>query len=190
MDNEFVSKVEQLKEEYYSHNKKNVLFKKSQKMDCALTICNSMDVPKLIENTMHIIPNTNAVYFSYPVFKLYATDKNYDMIISHIFSLFHKCIENFGTYQVHIDLLSYTVSACERYKPIFPVLFNECFHKEKTFSNKLDRLFIYNTPHAMETIIQIMKPLVDNNVRHKIIFYSKHESDVLMKTLLANQHNK
>lgn len=184
MDEDFLTKVEQLKEDYYSQHKKNTLFKKSQKQDCALSICNTMDIQKLIENTMHIIKNTNAVYFSYPVFKLYASDKNYDQIIAHIFSLFHKCIENFETYQVHIDLNSYTVSACERYKPIFPVLFNECFRKEKTFSNKLDRLYIYNTPNTMETIIQIMRPLVDNNVRHKIVFYNKSESEEKMKKLL------
>ena len=185
MDAEFLSKVEKMKDEYYTTHKKNTLFKKTQKLDCALTICNSMDIQKLIDNTMHIIPNTNCVFFSYPVFKLYAANANYDLIISNIFSLFHKCIENYGSYQVHIDLLSYTVSACERYKPIFPVLFNECFSKEKTFSNKLEKLYIYNTPHTMEAIIQIMKPLVDNNIRHKIVFYNKAESDEKIKTILS-----
>ena len=190
MDQEFLAKIEQMKEDYYSHNKKNILFKKSQKQDCALSICNNMDVNQLIENTMHVIENTNSVYFSYPVFKLYASDQNYDLIISHIFSLFDRCIDKFGTYQVHMDLQSYTVSACERYKPIFPVLFNECFRKEKTYSDTLDRLFIYNTPNAMETIIQIMRPLVHDNVRHKIVFYNKAQSAEIMNNLLTNQHNK
>lgn len=186
MDNDFLSKVEKMKEDYYSNNKKNMFFKKKQKTECALTISNNMDIQQLIQNTMYIMGNTNRVFFSYPVFKLYANNDNYDLITSNLFSLFHKCIDEYGSYQVHIDLNSYTISACERYKPFFPVLFDECFRKEQTISNdknftmSLDKLFIYNTPSAMETIAQIMRPLVHEAVRNKIVFYDKSESAALL----------
>jgi hypothetical protein len=163
-----------------------MFFKKKQKTECALTISNNMDIQQLIQNTMYIIANTNRVFFSYPVFKLYANNDNYDLITSNLFSLFHQCIDEYGSYQVHIDLNSYTISACERYKPFFPVLFDECFRKEQTipddknFTMALDKLFIYNTPSAMETIAQIMRPLVHEAVRNKIVFYDKSESGALL----------
>lgn len=184
MDSGFLEKIQQLQGDYYSQNGKNTFFKKSQKTECAAIISNKMDIEQLIANTMYNVPGTNKVYFDYTVFKLYATPDNYDAIITNVLRLFQNCIDEYGSYESHINLLSYTVSACERYKSIFPVLFDECFKKGKTYSDKLSKLYIYNTPSAMATIIQIMTPLVDPIVRPKINYYTKAESSAALEVLL------
>lgn len=183
MENSFLEKIQQLQGDYYNKNGKNAFYKKSQKTECAAAISNSVDLQQLINNTMYIIPNTNKVFFDYTVFKLYATPENYSTIVDCVLQLFQTCITIYGTYEAHFNLLSYTVSACERYKSIFPVLFDACFKKGKTFSDKLDKLFIYNTPACMATVIQIMTPLVDPIVRPKIGFYTKAESESVLKDL-------
>jgi len=183
MENNFLEKIQQLQGEYYNKNGKNTIFKKSQKTECAAIISNSMDLQQLLNHTMYIIPNTNKVFFDYTVFKLYATPDNYNAIIDHVLCLFQICINNYGTYESHFNLLSYTVSACERYKSIFPVLFDACFKNGKTFSDKLDKLYIYNTPSCMASIIQIMTPLIDPIVRPKINFYTKSETEDKLKEL-------
>jgi len=187
MENDFLKKIQELQGDYYSQNGKNKFFKKSQKNECAAIVSNNMDINQLVGATMYIVAGTNKVFFDYTVFKLYATPENYDLIIKNVLLLFQECIDKYGTYETHINLLSYTVSACERYKSIFPVLFDECFKKGTTFSEKLNKLYIYNTPSAMATIIQIMTPLVDPIVRPKIGYYSKAESEVALANLFTKQ---
>jgi hypothetical protein len=77
MSNNLLDDLEKYKSSYYSENKKNVFFKKDQKMDMASKIATEFNLDDLIRKTIYIIPGTNQIYFDYNVFKMYAHPTNY-----------------------------------------------------------------------------------------------------------------
>ena len=176
----FLGKINELKESYYSTNTKKTFFKKSQKMDCAKFISESIDLNTLIDNTVYAIPNKNVVFFNYPVFKYFANPDNYDLIIDHIINVFKYMIQYYGKYDVYIDLTSFTVSAAERYKDIISVFCNSCLNDGTNFSEMLINFHILNPPAVMEMIVKILKPVADKLVVEKLKFYKKEESAVLV----------
>ena len=185
MDNSLLSKIEQLKDEYYDKNGKNIIFKKNQKTDCAKQISNNIDIELLIKNTMFNIPNTNKIYFSYEMFKLYANDDNYEIIKNNLLGLVQLCIHNFSNFELHMNINTFTVSGCERHKKFVILLTQQCLQEKKNYSYLLTKFYVYYTPISISNIIQIVTPLIDPVVRPKFVLYSKSESDEILKNLLV-----
>jgi 5'-3' exonuclease len=79
-----VEQLEQYKNEYYSENTKNRIFKSKQKIDCAVKIAAQVSMDDLLSKSMYIIPNTKKVFIDYSIFKLYAHPGIYDKIINYI----------------------------------------------------------------------------------------------------------
>jgi hypothetical protein len=184
MENSFLSKIDKVKEDYYEKNGKNVIFKKSQKNECAKEVSNSINIDLLIQNTTFIIPNTNKVFFNYEIFKLYANDDNYEKIYLYLLSLVKKCIQLYSNFEIHMNSNSLTISAVERYKNFIILLTQYCLKEKSNYSFLLSKLCIYNTPNSISSIIQIVMPLIDPIVRPKFILHSKNDSEELLKNLL------
>ena len=70
--------------QYYETHKKNTFFKKSQKFDCAESVCSQIPLEHLINQTCWIVPNENKVVFDYRPFKMYANPSNYIIIVDNI----------------------------------------------------------------------------------------------------------
>lgn len=183
---DFLNKMTELQNDYYETNGKNILFKKSQKVECANVVSNSFDIQQLLRYTMFIIPNTNKVYFDYTVFKMYGNHNNYKTVVDYAIALFCECTCKYGTYEIHINLNTFTVSACERHKDSIKLLMDECLRNETTFSTVLTIIYIYYPPHAIDTIQRIVSPFMDPLVRSKIVIIPKAESDNQLKMLLSS----
>ena len=125
-NNSILEKVNELKNTYYSDNGKNVLFKNKQKFECANNIINSIGIDDLIRKTIYIIQDTNNVYIDYTLFKLFATPEQYNRIVDYAISAINFSINKYGSYEVHINLDTFTVSAAERYKHIIIIFLNSC----------------------------------------------------------------
>lgn len=179
-----LGKINELKESYYSENSKKSFFKKSQKLDCAKFVSESIDLNTLIDNTVYAIPGKNIVFINYPVFKLYANPDNYTQIIDHIITVFKYIIEYYNTFDVYINLSTFTVSAAERYKEVIRLFCDSCFNDGTNFSELLIKFHILNTPSVMEMIVKILKPLANPLVIDKIAFHTKEEYDVIIKTMV------
>ena len=156
--------------DYYEKNGKNVFFKNSQKQNCAELVCSKMNLGDLLNETIWIIPNTNGVFIDYTVFKMYATPENFDLILNHIISKFTECIEEFGEYNVYINILGFTVSSAERYKSIIDLFYRKCFEQTQTvyFTNALNNMKILNAPAVMEQISSLFNSMVSPKVKMKI----------------------
>lgn len=172
----FMEQVTSLKEQYFSTNSKNSFFKKSQKLDCAKFISDSINLDTLIDNTVYAIDGKNIVFINYPIFKFYANPDNYNQIIEHIIAVFKYVIQYYNNYEIYINLDSFTVSAAERYKEVIRIFCDTCLKDGTNFSGLLNKFHILNTPNVMEMIIKILKPLADPLVIEKIQFYTKTES--------------
>ena len=185
-ETEFINKITNLRNQYYSDSGKNIFFKNKQKMECATNICNSIGIEQIIDKTAYCIPNTNKVFFDYTIFKIYATPDNYDRIVSHALLQCRHNISNHGNFEIHINLNTFTVSACERYKDIIQIFCNECLRSNTRYSINLSKLIVYNSPNMIDSISRIILPFIDPIVRNKITLFSKTESDMLLSNLFYN----
>jgi len=185
--NELLDQMSKFKEDYYSQNTKNTFFKKNQKFDLAKQVSLSFDINMLLQKTGYIIPGTQHIYFDYTVFKSFANEDNYNLIVSYILNLFQTCITNHGEYIVHVNLDTFTVSAAERYKNLI-TLFNESCMSNKTieYSKLLKFWKIYYTPSVIDMITKILKTVLEPEIIQKIIFVSKKESEEKLQNLFES----
>jgi hypothetical protein len=164
-----MDKIKELQEQYYSNNKKNVFFKNKQKLDCASLVCGNIPIETLIRNTIYIVPETNKVCVDYTIFKLFATPENFQQIADYIIGLFQYCIQTHDQFQLHINLESFTISALERYKTIIRYFCDICMASDTRYSKKMEKMFIYHPPKSFNSVVSILKPLIDPSIYDKFI---------------------
>jgi len=184
MDNSFIKTINSIEKEYYETHKKNRIFKSNQKKDCANMVQKMVSLDELLNKTAYILENTNKVYVDYLIFKTFATEETYSSIIDHIFLLFKQCIEKYKTYELHINLLSNTITACERYKGIFNYLTNG--DDDNFYVANLSKLNIYNSPSTITTIFKIIVPAVPRKIKENISIFNKIESPSMIDCLHQN----
>ena len=186
---DLLEQINSFKNDYYSKNTKNVFFKKKQKIECAKEICQKFQLNELIEKTFFNIPNTNDLFFNYNIFKLYANEFNFDIIIQHTLNEIHHCIQKYGSYNVHIDLNSFTVSAGERYFKFVDLYINYCSIgvRERNYfiSEKLVQLYLYNPPSVMDILHKMFKTRIEI-IKNKVVIVSKNDSKGAIEKLFAN----
>ena len=179
MSSNILEELEKYKQSYYSENKKNLIFKKDQKMEVASKIATEFNVDELLRRTVFIIPGTNKMYVDYLVFKLYAHPTNYIRFVEYTQSLIPECIRKYGTFECHVNLNTFTVSAAERYKQIVEIFNTVGLQNDTDYTIQLTHLYVYNTPSAVDYISKILFRLIEPALRDKIVFYNKADSILL-----------
>jgi hypothetical protein len=187
MDQTLTTLLQNAQNKYYDTNSKNVLFnKKNQKFDCAEAINQQFDIQQLINTSIFVIPNTNRIYMDYPVFKMYAHPDNYHLIVHHFLTIIYNLIMQYGEFEMHLNMNSFTVSAAERYLPLIKIYCDECM-KDQSISryDKMTVLYTYFTPSVMSNIIPIVAKVCEPSLLKKLTHYSKQESEALLKKLFV-----
>jgi CRAL/TRIO domain len=162
-----INKIKEIQDKYYSTNKKNMFFKKKQKVECANYVCNYIPIEYLLSQTIFIVYDTNKVYIDYTIFKLFANPDNFKYIVTYIVNVVQQCMDIHENFQIHINLDTFSVSAVERYKEIIKFFVEHCISSQTQYSEKMQHMFIYNTPKSFDNIIKILKPFIDNKVYNK-----------------------
>lgn len=176
-------KLEQLKSVYYDTHKKNVFFKSEQKFHAAQTVCSQLEMDELLHNTCWIIPNTNKVYFEYSVFKHYACPANFELVVDKVSALCLHCIQHYHTFEVHMNLASFSISAAERYQKIIEMFCNKGMLQNTSFSMYLTSLNLYNIPIMIENISRILSSVIPPEVKSKVCMFKKDVSDAKLQEL-------
>jgi hypothetical protein len=166
--NNLLEEVERFKEEYYKTNRKNIFFKKSQKQDFARKVSDNFNINELLEKTIYIDSLTYRVFVDYNVFKLYANDDTYQIIKNHAKNVFYN-IHN-KSFEFHIDINGFTISAAERYKSFFEMMFSEFMVNNEDLITKI---YIYNSPSIIDTLMVFFKNMLTTNIKSKIIIVPK-----------------
>lgn len=186
MDNKLINEVNNFKEEYYSENKKKILFKNSQKLDVANKISENFDFNQLLETTVFRLENTNHIMMDYTVFKLYANPNNYQKIIDYFLLVIDDCIRLYGTYTVHANIQGFTPTAANRYIGII-----EQFNKTSVlrgciqYTTVLEKWYVYNPPISLETIRPIIYRVFDANMFKNFHLVSREDSPNIWTQLLS-----
>jgi hypothetical protein len=178
---EILNKIDELKKHYYNENEKNTFFKKKQKMECANAISQNFDIQQLMNSTIFIFPNTNHVYFNYPLFKTYANIEMYTTIIGHALSVLNQCIETYGTFEMHVNLNTFSISAAERYYNAIRMFCEECLKNKKEYYKKITCMHIYHVPTVFDNISKLFDRFINPVIKSKIKKYTKEESEIVIR---------
>jgi hypothetical protein len=179
----FKTELKQSQNDFFSNVKKNIIFKTSQKNDCAKYVSSSFKEDDLVNKTVFVIDDVN-IFFDYGVFKVYATNDTYPIILNHILSLVDTCIQKHGYYHFHMDLNTFSVSAAERYKQFIEKFVESCINSKTTYSYYLRLFCIYNTPSSIDMIKKLFDRFIPAEVKTKLMFYSKTESPLKLTELM------
>ena len=181
---DFQANLNQKQVEYYSTNPKNFFLKKKQKKECAKSITNQYNLEELINNSVYKIKNTDSIYIDYEIIKLFLIDDNSSSITDYIMFLIVQNIETHGSFNMHINLNTLTISGVERYKIFIIDFCNKCISSKHKIIELMKSLFIYNTPNVMENIVRLLKPFLNELIHQKVIYHSKYDSPLLISQLL------
>jgi hypothetical protein len=180
--------MENFKKNYYDQNKKNTFFKKAQKIDCVKELISSpeFDLNIALKNTIYVLNDTNKLFLNYEIFKHFGHPENYEQIVNYILSLILLCISKFSSFEMHININTFTISAAERYKDIIKLFMMKCLSNNTQFSKLLALMKLYNTPLMMNEISKLLKPFVDPIIINKIQMYNKNETPIEYNLFLKN----
>ena len=142
-----------------------------------------------LKNTVYILPDSNRIFLNYEIFKYYGNPENYEEIVNYILSLILLCISKFESFEFHVNINSFTISAAQRYTPVIQLFMNKCIMNNTEFAKLLTKMIVYNTPTLMNDISRLLRPMIDPIVTSKITFYSKKETPVEIQNILTNQKN-
>ena len=182
-----ISDALKLKDSYYETHKKNVFMKSSQKFDCARDICSKVDIVQLMDQTFWIIPNKNRLYFDYRVYKLYGNPDNFRLVIDNVLHMAKWCIQEYGSFEIHLNLASFTISAAERYKNMIQMFCDICMSQtECEYLKYLITMNIYNIPTVFEHISKLLMPILPPEIVPKMKLLHKVESLPYMNELYTD----
>ena len=158
-----------------------IQFLKKIKKDLAKKIYDNFDTNLLLNETCYTFDELNVI-IDYNKFKLFANVDNYKIITSHILKKFTNSIKKFDSFQCHLNLDSFTISAAERHKQMIEEFCNQCLGNS-SYSQKLTTIYIYYPPSLIENIAKLFSNLISPIVKEKVVFYTKQESDEYWKLI-------
>jgi hypothetical protein len=131
-------------------------------------------------NWVSIRHNNKSVYNH-----LHFNPDNYNIILESILNVYDEILLTHSTFEAHIILEGFTISAAERYKTVIQLFSNKCMNSSTKYSQLTTGMYVYYTPSMIENISAFLRPFIDTNVYERIIMYSKTESVERIQTLFC-----
>ena len=154
--------IQKMQNSFYNESGgKNVFFKKTQKYECASHLTSKIPVQILLERMCVVLPNTDCVYISYPIFKTFAHPDNFGDIVNYILMNLDFVKTKYGKLDVILDLDGFTVSAAGRYGQFIQLFCNNCFQSTAGYITALNQFTVYNCPSVIDTIQRMVMPFID-----------------------------
>ena len=180
-EEELKAQIKKAQDEYYQEHNKNRFFKNNQKLECAKSVSEKVDLQQLINLTYFNIPNTNKVYFNYPLFKTFGSDEVRDPLYIRFLNVIDSTIKQYGHFEMHCNLQSFTVSAAQRYY----YTITSSIDDNDDFSKNMTSLYVYHTPNVISQIVTLLSKSV-TQFKNITTFHTKEESDELIRILFEH----
>ena len=169
--------IKSTQDSFYSQTNKNIFMKDQQKIKCAEIVLATYPINELILKTIYIKDNSNQIFVSYPLYKTYALPSNYQLVVDRVIQLILSITQKYPTFEIHIDLGSFTVSAFQRNLSLFQLYYDTCctigLHYDK---NIIDRIVIYNTPSVIQSLSSLIVKFTDKSIKEKITLLYKQKN--------------
>ena len=178
MDN-ILSNIKNTQDTFYCNSKKNTFMKENQKIKCAESVLNHFSIDELLSKTVYMLDNSNKIFISYPLYKTYALSTNYQSIVDRIIQSIFYVLGKFPTFEMHIDLDSFTATALQRNMIVFQLYYDTCCKNGLNYdTNTLDRIVIYNTPSIIQSLFTLIIKLTDKSIKEKITLLYKTKTKI------------
>jgi hypothetical protein len=189
-ENDLMAQLEQFKNDYYSNNSKNILFKKSQKKDIAKHVSNNFNLEDLIKKTVFVIPETHHIMVDYSLFKNYAHDDNYTEIIRYSRTLIENVARNHQKFTIHAHIGSLTITSMERHRKFIEFINELYLNGDNGLSQYFMELYMYYPPSMIDSIFSFIRPFLDPAIISKMIVVSKTDSEQVYPKLLDSAYGR
>jgi hypothetical protein len=176
MSESLLNELNKFKDTYYIENKKKIFQKKSQKYEVAKEITSRFDINVLLQKTAYIIPNTNKVFVNYLMFKQFAQPDNYELFVKYVQNLVYIVIDKKKSFECHINIESFTISAAERYKGVIKTFSEGVFG----YTENMDAIYVYNSPLMIEKISKVFLQFIDQSIKNKITLVNKTDGEEIV----------
>jgi len=162
-------KIKELQTKYYNKNGSYILFKNAQKIECATEIVNNIPINTLLNDTIYIVETTNQIYIKYEILKSFANPSVYTYIIDHISNLVQISITNHKSFELHINMNTFTITAANRYKELIQMFCEKALQTNSIYHTKLNKIYLYNYPAIIPVLTKLFSSFVDNSARGKVV---------------------
>jgi hypothetical protein len=168
MDSENLEdKIQAYKELYFVNNKKNKIFKSTQKLDCAKEISNHFPIEKLLQSSVYILPNSNCIYIDYPKVKHFLCPDIYDLACKYFYNLHQEILKTYTHFNIRGDLKSITMTAVHRHTDIIKYACSTYLGSNE-LSEKIELIQIYNSPSIVRAILNMFSTLIAQSTVKKV----------------------
>lgn len=167
MFNNLEHDIQAYKQTYYAKNNKNIIFKNTQKFDCAREISSHFSIETLLESSVYIIPNSNFIYIDYTLVKHYLCPDNYNISHKYFIQLHEEILKTYSHFNICADLKSLTLTAIHRYMDLGKKVCALYLHSNKQ-SKQIDQIHIRNPPSFLQTAIKLFSPFISHDTLAKI----------------------
>ena len=168
MDSENLEdKIQAYKDLYFMNNKKNKIFKSTQKLDCAKEISNHFPIEKLLQSSVYIIPNSNCIYIDYPKVKHFLCPDIYDLACKYFYNLHQEILKTHTHFNIRGDLKSITMTAVHRHTDIIKYACSTYLGSNE-LSKKIELIQIYNSPSIVRAILNMFSTLISHDTVKKV----------------------
>lgn len=169
-----LSNIKITQDTFYSVSKKNMFMKENQKIQCAEAVLNEYSIDDLIAKTIYVGKDSNQIFVSYAMYKTYAISRNYRQIVNTLVQLIFQVIQTYGSFEMHIDLASFTSTAMQRNLNVFQLYYDTCCKEGLNYDRKtLDKIVIYNTPSVIQALSTLLIKFTDKSIKEKITLLYK-----------------
>jgi len=169
MSENLEQQMQEYTNKYYKKNKKNSLFKTSQKFDCAKEMSNHFSNETLLQSNIYIIPNSNFIYIDYPLVKQFLCPDNYELVCNYFFDLNQTVLKTNSHFNIRVDLKSFTVTAAQRYRDLIKH-FCSLYLDATEQSTKIEKIQIVNPPSVMKILLKLFAPFISQESLNKVQF--------------------
>lgn len=185
-NNTTLNEIEEAQRAFYASSSKNMFFnKKAQKLECAMSVSETLSLDRLLASTVKVLVSGDGRYalvVDYLLLKTFANPSNYEAIAQYGLEMINRCMEQSidGKYHVHFNLQQFTMSAMERYTPLVETFFRAMDPNDFRLYNMLDGLTIYNAPSFFDMMYKMVSRFVtSDSSRVKTTIYAKGQESEL-----------
>jgi hypothetical protein len=88
---------------------------------------------------------------------------------------------------LHVNWNTYSISAHERYKGLYILFLDKSQNGTFNYREYLTNIYVYYTPHVIQAISGLMRPIINPLILDKVILINKTDSKEQLDKLLQQK---
>ena len=108
------------------------------------------------------------------VFKTYGSEATHIPLYNYVTNLVSTVLESYPSFEFHINLKTFTISACQRYYHLIA----SSFYDNQVFTNRMSKMVIYHTPSIVDQITKILYNSVKDILPKTVYYHQESEQEI------------